>query len=289
MSKLYSYFDSLIGSFICSDADGQAFISAHETATGLTMAETQRNAICGLVARLKGTGTTNGTDIWTAAKAAGSSGALLHPLCPIDDSTANSAAYQMELFSASSIGTYNNFLAGDITPNGVTGGSTKYFTTGIPPAVYARDSVGLYAYLQPHTFPSGENFAGVNEVNKRFLINQNVGGNALYVVNDYTSTVFAQTTKDGLQGLQRTSSISKSYSENGVTKNTAIVSALLASNIYAMPFHSNIGFVGHAAFYAGEISLYAFGIPALSINALADFNEAIQWYQTNVITGGRNV
>lgn len=267
-------------------AEALAFISAHETATGLTMGDTQKSAICGLVERLKGTGTTYGSDIWTTAA---SRGALIHPLCPIDDSTANASAYSMELLSASSVGTYNNFVSGDFQPTGVTGGSTKYFNTAIAENTYAQDDVSHYAYSRTEVSEVGALFGNFTTSGTAYVPRDTVSDRQIVRVNsvgfDITNSIVVST---GLIGLQRDSSTSVKTVKGGVVviTDTETSTTPLA---FSMWYHCQ-RLSGSPSRESGrELAFYVYGLQSLTTNELADFYEAVQWYQTNVITGGRNV
>lgn len=273
-----------IPDLVCS-AEGLAFISAHEAATGTTMGTVQKQAICGFVSRLMGNGTTYGSDIWTTAV---SRGAVLYPLCPIDDSTANANAYSIDLFSQSALGTFNNFIAGDITPNGVIGGSTKYFDSGVAPSAFNRDNVlsGAYCRNTP-TILTANGSANTGGINRHLFLFRSTN-DCIGAINTNSSTIYATSTI-GLLGFGRLTSATEYANKNGalLTGSSTTAATQTANNVY---FHGqNIGGVPSNTGGDAQLAMYYVGMQNLTVNELADFYEAVQWYQTNVITGGRNV
>jgi hypothetical protein len=126
------------------DVDATAFITAFNTNTGASMDAVQQTAVVNAVQGLKGEGLTfNCTRLWDTLVAGD---ARWYPYCPIDDSTANALAYQMELFTASAAGTFVGFVGGNFTPNGLTGGAGKYLRTGIAPNAYPQDGIFAASY-----------------------------------------------------------------------------------------------------------------------------------------------
>ena len=96
----------------------------------------------------------------------------------------------------------------------------------------------------------------------------------------------ANTSSLGLRMAGRTNSTTVRHIVNGVVTNTITRASTspVSSSVY---FHAANG-VSTAA-NSNELSLYALNLPNFTTNELLDFYEAIQRYQTNVISGGRNV
>lgn len=271
--------------FICSDVDGAAFISAHESATGSLMGETQKMAICSLVGNLKGVGTTNGSNLWSALTTKGS---YLFPLCPSSDSVATANGYNIELLSASSVGTFNNFVSGDFTPSGLSGGTTKYFDLGVAPSAWALNDVGHAFYVLSNTggntIPFGTNDGsssftvlrvGVSPNNMATRINNNSYGS----FNSVSSLV-------GLYHFQRPNSTQISDFFNGSFLATSARSSTSATtnNMYAMSRNNN---GTPANNITGTSGGWAFNLPVMTLNEASDFYESLSNFQNNVITGGR--
>jgi hypothetical protein len=258
-----------------------AFIAAHEAATGLTMGEVQKLAILGFVDRLKGNGTVNGSDIWSLMIARGS---YLFPLTPIDDTTANASAYNLDLISASSVGTFINFVGADFTPNGVIGGTGKKFATGVTTDSYGARNFGYGVYCR------------TNSRNNSFYEVGNGGGfrctMALRVLaNQFQSrvndsgflSVQPNTDSRGFYISQSHPALGGDSYKNGVFINFSALAGN-GTNTNSFDFHAYL-----TLYSTRELSMYLLGLPYLSANEQADLYEAVQWYQTNVITGGRNV
>jgi len=128
------------------DINALAFIKAHELATGVSMGSVQKNAINNLFLRLKGIiPNPNGSNLYSLI----SSNSKIWIHAPSSDSVASLAGFNIELFSASSLGTFNNFVSGDALPTGLTGNTTtKYFDAGITMAAFPQNSTCIGAYLR---------------------------------------------------------------------------------------------------------------------------------------------
>jgi len=262
---------------VCS-AEGLAFISAHETATGLTMGDIQKAAICGFVDRLKGNGTTNGSDIWTNAV---SRGALIYPLCPIDDSTANASAYNIELVSQSALGSFINFVPADITPNGVQGGTGKYFNTTVNHSLYPQDDNSIGGYINIGN-SGNQQIAGVTPPNFYLQVST---VSFIWRLNSSSGGTYIDAVREGLFIGQRSDSTNTDLYKDGVLVGSQSLtsSSPVSKNVF---FHRVNGLTNY---FTGRFAMYIYGMPSMTSNEQADFYEAVQWYQTNVITGGRNV
>lgn len=286
MSKRFTYWGSK-QSLVCS-AEGLSFIAAHEAATGSTMGDIQKTAICGFVSRLMGNDTTFGTNLWTMFD---NNNTKLWTLTPIDDSTANAAAYNVELMSASTLGTYNNFISGDFTPNGVIGGSTKYFDTGVSPNGFGSNNFATCMYSRTNVEAFTSDFGALTSPNsthylqtRRFLTTSN---RLLYRHNTSTTVNTSNSDSRGLFLMNRNGNNNYMY-RNGTQLVTTVDSGNLAPshNLYFHALNNN-GTTSTES--SRQLALYATFIPYLNANENVDFYEAVQWYQSNVITGGRNV
>lgn len=274
--------------FICTDANALAFIAAHELATGSTMGAIQQQAVCILVGMLKGTGTTNGTDFWTSMVA---DGTAFYPLVPIDDTTANATAYSMDLVTATALGTYNNFVSGDFQPTGVTGGTTKYFDTGKAPLDYLSDDNCFGVYCMD---AFGENTASIGArqggaLNSSSLNSRSMSDTKNFINNrNGSSNTIVNSDGAGLFYCSRDSSGFESVIQDTTIDTLAATrSARSSYNYYAHALNS----VGSAIAPATkELSMYFVGMRPIETAArITDFYEAVNTFQTNVITGGRNV
>lgn len=263
----------------CLDPDALEFISAHEAATGLPMGDTQKTAICGFVSRLKGNGTTNGSDIWTTAV---NSNALIYPLTPIDNSTANADAYSVELISGSTVGIYFNFLPADITPSGVKGGTGKWFNTTTPPNTYPQDDASIGAYITVGT--NASSIIGGSDT-PPFLL-QNSASSIIYRLNTSSGGSYIDPNRIGFYMAQRENATKTTLYKDGVNVQSILLTSGVPSSKNTF-FHQRNSLSGN--YYDGTLAMYVLGLPSLTDNEQADFYEAVQWYQTNVITGGRNV
>ena len=270
------------------DVDALAFIAAHNTATGSTMGSVQKIAINNRYKRYKNIITTpNGSNLWSLISGTNT---RMWIFCPVDNSTANTAAYKMDFVSKTSLGTFNGFSSGDITVNGVTGGTSKYFSDTLSPNSYSQNNVGHFAYIR--TQPSlacsimGAN-AAVN-ANRSALVTDLVLGFRSYVNNTAASTD-ALTTVERLIGCQRGVSTGiESVKDGVVIKTESLVSVSPSTRAFYWLARNNNGSLANE-YVGGQIcSLYQ-GLPYLTANQLADFYWIEQLYQTEIITGGRQI
>jgi hypothetical protein len=274
------------------DIDALSFISAHETSTGLPMGLTQKFAIQGFVLRLKGIGTTNGTDIWTTAK---SNGGRLWPLCPTDDTTANADGYKVELITASPLGEYVNFLPGDFTPTGAIGGAGKYFDTNTRYRQVNADLFGISVYARTYDTTNFATYIGsyaittsTSAVYSTAIRQGSSDTDMRYAVNAGLDAVTTTSQPVGLFTAQRLSVGNQTFYINGVQVDSKTRSRIVSQdyNTYAHALNNTDVVQSEST---AELALYCTNWRSMGVVGLVDFNEAIQWYQTNVITGGRNV
>lgn len=268
------------------------FITAHETATGVSMDQTQKDAVCGLVSRLQGNDTTNGSDLWTAFAAAGTE---LWPLAPSSNSVASSTGYRMELLSAAASGTYFNFVAGDFQPNGVTGdGSTKYFRTATNSDAFPQLDVAHGVMISQRNDTSNtilfgnDNGTNTNQVQFNSRVDRT---DLRWRINDagvFTQTVSAMP-NTGLFIAQRDATDLKTFYVDG-TQNGSLTGLFTYPTTVSQPmgFHSFIRSGSTLISPSSDrFSFYLYGMTALTANEHTDLYEALNWYQQNIITGGR--
>ena len=269
---------------LCS-TEGLAMIAALETAYSATMSDIQKERVCTWYNLMKGEGTTNGSDILSLLA---STGAVLYPQIPLNDSTATAAAYAIDAISQTTLGTFNNFLAGDITPTGVIGGTTKYFDSGVAPNAFIQNNVQFSVYCRNIPTSNTNNGSYESGTTLRFLSN-------IRTSNDFTQSINVpsggkvNSGANGLIGAGRDSSVNEYGVRNGVRIND-FSSGSVSANIYNIYFHAQNGagaLIGSGG--DSELCMYMMGAPTFTANELADFYEAMQWLQTNIITGGRNV
>lgn len=277
---------------IAWDADALAFIAAQNANTGSSMAITQKIAINNLYKRFKNIiPTPNGSDLWTKVVASSS---RIWPLCPINDSTASAAAYNIEFVSKTVLGTFNGFVSGDYTPNGVIGGSnSKYFNVGNSPNSYPLNDMLTLAYTRNVATSTSFVFGtgAASPTNRIHLAARTTAGQELgFQVNDNTATNISSTLANnkGLIGVQRAASGTKTLWLNGTSVNSTSVTSTgtTTNNMYFHVFNNN----GSAAnSYDKQLAMYLFGLPALTANENSDLYWIVNLYQTEVITGGRQV
>lgn len=267
------------------DTDALAFIAAHEANTGLTMGSVQKIAVNNRYKRYKNIiPTPNGSDLWTVLNAPATKPRIwIH--CPIDDATANASAYQIEFISKTPLGTFNNFVAGNFTPQGVIGGSTKYFDSGITANSYPQTSVGFGVYCRTN---SSTTTLEVGSNSGSFYFFTKNGTTFGWRINDTTSSSVVVADSLGLFVAQRSGTNKQAYKNGASIASVTVTSAAPATlNIF---FHAgNNGTTPQVLESARQLSGYFAGLPFLTANEMSDLYWIEQLYQTEIITGGRQV
>jgi hypothetical protein len=283
MSRRVTYYNSSYASFQY-DVDALEFITNWELSTSAIMPLTQRLAVNDLYRGLKGEGTPTGTDFWTPLV---SRGAVLFPLIPLDNSTANADAYKLDAISKGvHQGDYVNFASGDFTPEGVIGGSAKYFNINIPTNTYGtnNNSFGVYSRtdINASLIDLGES---LNTINIR------VGERFRFRINNSTEVLANNTNSQGLAFVGHIGGRKRAF------RNTTILTGV---NSQANSGQSEFSKYAHARNIDGTADVFStrqlccyfdgvIGMTDLTPNELTDFYTIIQRLQSNVIAGGRQI
>lgn len=271
---------------INADADATAFINAHNTASGQTMAAAQQQVIQGLFQRLKGIGTTNSSDLWTKLS---SSNSEIYPFAPVDDSTVSIPAYALDLVDPSTPATWNGFILSDYAVTGVSGGTSKYLAMKRAPSDYGQNDVGVDAYVRaaggfPGLVGVGASASGANS-NAVLVQPSSTGG--FYKVNTTVFPSYSATTNKGLQSAQRdNASTNAAYVRGILVASNSSASVTPTINIF-YGLANNTGTTSERN-YTNEVAMVASRC-SFTTTEMQDWNECWEYYQTNIITGGRNV
>lgn len=256
------------------------FISKHESDTGITMGAVQQAAIRGFVKRLRGIGTTNGTDFIGGVLAP----LAIWPYCPSNDSIASSAGFALNLLDPNTYNlTFNNFVSGDFQPTGLTGGGTKYANTGIGVDTASYNNYMMSFYLRTAA-SIGSAMGALNNAGSRAL-DPGINSPTQYA-NFRRNTSQITPTITNTQGLF-TESEAIRYRNVTQFDTTPSINALLNNNTIYLHCRNFSGAANIAN--AGEFAGFAYGTVNFTAAAMQDWYEAWDYYQTNVITGGRNV
>ena len=263
---------------INADADATAFINAHNTASGQTMAAAQQGVIQGLVERLKGFGTTYGSDLWTKLS---SSNSEIYPFTPVDDSTVSIPAYALDMVDPSVAAIWNGFIPTDFAVTGVTGGSSKYLAMKRAPSDFGQNDVGCDAFTRSAIGGDQNSMLGATDGNYTNGVFINSGFNAANCTYR-TGTV----TATGFHSVSRIISTEFKYYKDGITNITHINTSQPPTTKKCYGFGVNSGVLNRP--YTGELSMLALRC-GLTANEMQDWFESWEYYQSNIITGGRNV
>lgn len=263
------------------DIDALAFISAHNANTGASMGSIQKAAINNLYKRLKGQGTPNNSNLLAMAI---TNGARIYPLCPINDSTANALAYELDMVSNGVLkGVYNSFVSGDFTPQGVIGGSGKWFNSGKNATDFSLTNVSHWVYSRTESAVSTVEIG----TNSRTILYLRTSNNLARIrINDLTMHDISNASSLRFFGISR----------NGTTKyfikhTTKSVVGTVATTSSSQPisFHASNSVGVPSSESSRQLSFYIVGLNDLTQNQIDDLYYAVQNYQIEVITGGRQV
>jgi hypothetical protein len=254
------------------------FIYQHNNATGLTMASVQRSAITTLVNNLNGSGTTNSSQFLARMVAQGS---RFYPYCPVDDSTANAAAYKMCLINPLANLTFINFVSGDFTPQGLIGGAGKKASTDLATYRFLTYQIGHHVYCRTNSNADlcmmGDNYASLQlwlrTPTLSSYVSLNTSGGGLIAVADTL-------------GL---TSISQIFGEGTKLRKRGVVIGTLGAGLTVSSNKIFLHTAGSAYFDTRQAAGFCLGFTPLTANEWADWEELWTRYQTNVITGGRQV
>ena len=271
---------------INADADANAFINAHNTASGQAMGAVQQTAIQGTFQRFKGIGTTNGSDLWTKLVACNSE---IYPFVPVDDLTVSIAAYALDMVDPSTPAIWYGFVPSDYSVTGITGGIGKYLAMKRAPSDFGQNDVGTDAYSRNATGNyntrayMGAVTTDINSNGVIPIISTSLGG---YKINS-TSFEGHNTNGIGLHSHNRNGASTNQLYKDGVLVYSGTIASVAptTNKFYGFAYNKNgtsdRNFVGELAMICDRCSFNAV--------EMSDWFEVWDYYQTNVITGGRNV
>lgn len=270
------------------------FFKNYQTVSGGALGKTQKEALTNFVKNLAGKNTTNGSNLLLKFH---NHGTRIWPQLPKEDESADASVYSMELFTGNQLGSYNNFVGGDFTNLGVTGGSGKYFDSGVRPDDFPLDDVGHHINVRNVLATSGFDFMGVifgagNDNGTRYYP-QTSQRSRIAVNSKFPTSFVTITNHNGFIGMQRevgaeastrvrrtqngAYSYTQLYSTQGITPN---------GNIYIHCLN-NVGNATADRFNSSRINFYLLGAPSLTENELSDLYQSLTGYNQTVITGGR--
>jgi hypothetical protein len=262
---------------LSDDTFAAEFIYQHNVATGLTMAAVQRTAITTLSKNLNGDGTFNSSQFLPRMIEQGSK---FYPYCPVDNSTANNNAYKMNLIDPSDNLTFVNFVAGDFTPQGLIGGATKKASTGLSTNRFLTYQIGHHVYCRTNSTADlcimGDSYASLQLWLRTPALNSHVALNS-------AGANIAVADSLGL------ASISQIFGEGIKLRKRGVVIGTLSAGGTVSSNEIFLHCAGSTYFDTRQAAGFCLGFTPLTANEWADWEELWTRYQTNVITGGRQV
>jgi hypothetical protein len=284
-----SFAASVDGSLtVSSITEAGAFITALETLTSDTMEGRQKDAVNRLVWMLKGNDTTNSTDLWTLLTA---TNAAWYIYCPNDDSTAYFDGYKIDLLDPTHTGTFINMVAGDISVEGVKGGSGKALNMDVQPADFDLDNIMCHFYQSKYGFNQTVPM-GVH------LTTQNTNGVSAFWQGNATQAIIrvnnagggSYPTKQSITGVMsfgRDSATQVKTATNGNYDGTANVASVIAitEDFYGHGYQN--ASTGVSTFPSPNTYAGFSVTPWLSADEYLDFSQAWDEFNKIIITDGR--
>lgn len=272
------------------DVDADAFVVAHNAATGGTMDATMQDNALGFFLRLKGVNTTFYEDVFTQLLAAN---AELYPMIPDDVSGASVAGYSINAIDPTRNGTMVGFVPADATLTGLTGGSGKYMIMNNAPSDYGQNNVGVDAYIRSQSgftisIGAGDGGASTN-TNGIYLFGAGSGDNLQVKCNcdflQISATAAIQSFNKKMITVQRNGTKGAGVYQNAelFATNSHPNQYAPSSNVFYGMALNNSGTAQNN--FTGSVSMLC-NRPYLEECALFTLYEAVEWLQVQL---SRNV
>jgi hypothetical protein len=289
MSRRVTYYNSSYASFQY-DVDALEFITNWETNTTVVMQETQRLAVDELYKGLKGLNTVNGTDFLTDAK---TRGAIILPMVPLNNSSANALAYELDAVSNGVYKTtFVGWTSGQITADGVLSTvNGRRIESGKNPSNYNRDSVLVGGYARNNVTHNGYDYGCRDSAGATVWGRVRTGSNTEFTaINSATNGDSIESLDSrGLRVHQRISSSLIQLIRNSTISATSSL-AVITPSVRELYFYGALGSSSVLNFINRQYCLFYFGLKHLATQEeIDDWYELWQRFQTNIITGGRQV
>jgi hypothetical protein len=272
---------------INADADANAYINAHNALSGQTMAATQQEVVQGTFQRLKGINSTS-ENLHAFFLA---NGVRIFGYTPVSDSVVNIDAYGLDMIQLGQQ-TFHGYVASDFTVQGLKGGAGKYTKTGMYATSFPLNDLGGDVYCRTalsNTIAMSFGSLDTATYNANGYSLWPRWGNAIAKhLNSNRLDGVAIASSKGLLSVQRISATQVSTLLNGglVSIQNLNSASRPVLEIYGHAANSPSG----AVYYdPSEHAWLCPARPTMTATQMTAYNEVVEYYQTNIITGGRNV
>lgn len=275
-------YSSISGS-VNVETEATALISALETAYGGSLGSTQARCIDVFFKGIKGHLFSNPIDI--SSSFTGPAKVFLR--VPQNDTTASVAAYAIEALSAAAA-TAVNYVSGDATVNGMTGGTGKYISAG----VYS-DDFSATSMTMGYMARSLSGFNGHEIGNTEHWLASCFGGSStlgLRIINLATNDILPRLLNEGADPYSKSIFFAQSRSATAerVVMYNGVSPKIYTTSSGVSPTHNEIYF-GAANGVGSSTATNVFSFVALGMtNAKLNYlYTVVKWFNNNIITGGR--
>ena len=263
---------------INADVDANAYIAKHNSLSGLTMAAPQQAVVQTAFQMLKGTGTTNGSNLWTTLLSTNSE---IYAFTPVSSSLTDLPSIAIDWVNPATTSTIVGFVLADVANDGVTGSSGKYLILKRKPSDFSQNLVAVHAFSK--TSLTGINSVAIGSSTTNLASSSvalNITSNQAFgFANSSSTTTFASSAL-GLFSQQRVNSANIDTWDNGVIIQNQVQASLTASpnNYYAFANNEN---GTPARNFSGKLAMVA-ATYGLTASEMADWNEVWAYFTTNM-------
>jgi hypothetical protein len=263
---------------INADVDANAYIAKHNSLSGLTMAAPQQAVVQTAFQMLKGTGTTNGSNLWTTLLSTNSE---IYAFTPVSSSLTDLPSIAIDWVNPATTSTIVGFVLADVANDGVTGSSGKYLILKRKPSDFSQNLVAVHAFSK--TSLTGINSVAIGSSTTNLASSSvalNITSNQAFgFANSSSTTTFASSAL-GLFSQQRVNSANIDTWDNGVIIQNQVRASLTASpnNYYAFANNEN---GTPARNFSGKLAMVA-ATYGLTASEMADWNEVWAAFTTNM-------
>lgn len=260
---------------INADVTALAYVAQHNTLSGFTMATPQQEMAQTFYQMMKGTGTTNGSDLHTKMV---NSNSVIIAFTPVSNTQVSLAPIAINLVDPSEVLPIVGFSVADVAIDGVTGGTGKYIRMSRSPSTFGQNDVAVHAWGRGAASGSNLTAIGCQTGGSSVLLVRISTSNGAWAVND--AGKLKNTDGLGLHtSMRRLSSTSTFYKEGALSDSNTVASQTpSAQEIYAFAFNNN----GSASqFYPRKLALVA-ATCSFTDAEYQDFTEMMNFFANNM-------
>jgi len=261
---------------INADADANAYIVKHNALSGLVMAAVQQDVVKITYAKMKGIGTTNGSNLH--AKLLACSGEV-YAFTPVSSAVVSLPTIAIDWIETAIPATIVGFVVGDVSNDGVTSGAGKYLQMKRAPSDFGQNDVGADTYSRLNSYNSPGMRVGAyngNMTNGVFFSGEYEGCNS-----SYGNSALNQV---GLTSINRLLSTKYARFVNGFQVSERLVVSTPPPSLKYYGFAVNRDGAPETNFgrkFVGKLTMVSARC-GFTANEMADWSEVWNYFQANM-------